>query len=384
MGKKYRVQKRTDVSLLRKIINPILFVIVAFLFCGIFLAIVGFNPLTVYGKMAQTIFSYNGLTRSIEAGLPLMFTGLAVAFGYRMNLNNIGADGQYALGAIFCIGFALYGPQMAPGLKILCMFLMAMLGGAIAALIAAIPRALWNVSETILTMMLNYVFLYVLNYLMYGPWKEPGQMVAQTALTDESLWLPDIGNSGINSVLLIAIAVAVILYFLHTKTTRGFQMEVIRFSPRAADYAGMSVWKNVLLVLAVSGAIAGLAGFAQVGGIIHRVQADLPNNAGYTGIVIAFLAYLNPLSTIVVGFLFGALQISAVAVQITGVPSQVAMMIQGSIMLFVIAGEFFIRYRIVRTSKLVEESGKVPVASGSSEEKETAEEEESGKGGGDL
>ena len=348
MRKKYRLVKRTDVSLLRRILNPIVFVLLALVFCGIFLAVVGFNPFTVYGKMLHTICSKSGLARSIQAGLPLMFTGLAVAFGYRMNLNNIGGDGQYALGAILCVGFALYGPDMPGVPKIIVMFLCAMAGGAIAALIAAIPKALWNVSETILTMMLNYVFLYFLNYLMYGPWKELNQMVAQTRLIPEKYWLPNIGSTGINSVLIIVIVIAFILHWFHRKTVKGFQMEVIRRSPRAAKYAGMSVAKNILIVLAVSGAIAGLAGFAQVGGIIHRVQADLPNNAGYTGIVIAFLGALNPLVVLIVGFLFGALQISAVAVQITGVPSQVAMMIQGSIMLFVIAGEFFIRYRIVR------------------------------------
>ena len=125
-------------------------------------------------------------------------------------------------------------------------------------------------------------------------------------------------------------------------------MEVIRRGPAAAKYAGMNVKANIIFVLGISGAIAGLAGFAQVGGIIHRVQADLPNGAGYTGIVIAYLAGLNPLVVLIVGFLFGALQISAVAVQITGVPSQIATMIQGSIMLFVIAGEFFKRYKITR------------------------------------
>ena len=232
----------------------------------------GSSPFAVYGKMISTIFSLRGLTRSIEAGLPLMFTGLAVALGYRMNLNNIGADGQYALGAIFCVGVGLYGPPMPARLKIIVMFAAAMLGGALAALIAAVPRALWNVSETILTMMLNYVFLNVLNYLMYGPWKELNQMVAQTREIDSSLWLPEFGNTGISLALLIAFA-------------------------------------------------------------------------------IAFLAYLNPLSTVLVAFLLGALQISAVAVQITGVPSQVATMIQGSIMLFVIAGEFFIRYRLVKVQK---------------------------------
>jgi simple sugar transport system permease protein len=196
-------------------------------------------------------------------------------------------------------------------------------------------------------MMLNYVAIYVLNYLMYGPWKEPKQMVAQTAQISEKYYLPDIGNTGINSILLIAIAIAVVLYFFHKKTTKGFEMEVIRRSPHAAEYAGMNVKRNIILVLAISGAIAGLAGFAQVGGIIHRVQADMPNNAGYTGIVIAYLAGLNPLVVVIVAILFGALQISAVAVQITGVPAQIATMIQGSIMLFVIAGEFFNRYKLI-------------------------------------
>lgn len=344
---KIRFQKRTHVSMVRRILNSIIFVILAFVFCGIFLAAVGFHPLEVYGKMLEKILTVKGLQKSVVAGLPLMFTGLAVAFGYRMNLNNIGADGQYAMGSILCIWFGLYGPDMPVVPKLIIMFILAMAGGAFIALIAAIPKALWNVSETILTMMLNYIVLLFLNYLMYGPWKEEGQMVAQTAKIDERYFLPDIGNTGINSIVIIAVIMAVGIYFFHKKTVRGYQMEVIRRSPSAASYAGMSVKKNIIFVLAISGAIAGLAGFAQVGGIIHRVQADLPNGAGYTGIVIAYLANLNPIVVLIVGFLFGALQISAVAVQITGVPSQIATMIQGSIMLFVIAGEFFNRYKIV-------------------------------------
>ncbi|MDO5133577.1 MAG: ABC transporter permease [Eubacteriales bacterium] len=344
-----RFRKRTYVSPLRRILTPVVSVLAAMVFCGVFLALLGHDPLAVYAKMARTVGSRSGVTRSIQAGIPLMLTGLAVSFGYRMNLNNIGADGQYALGALFCAGFALYGPVMPPVFKIICMFLMAMLGGAAAALIAAVPKARWDVNETILTMMLNYVFLYAMDYLMSGPWKEPGQMVAQTKTIKEKYWLPNLGSSGINSVLLIVIALAVVMFFFHTRTVWGYRMEVIRHSPRAAQYAGMNVPVCTLLVLCASGAVAGLAGFAQVAGIIHRVQANLPNGAGYTGIVIAFLAGLNPLAVPLVGFLFGALQISAVAVQLTGVPSQVATMIQGSIMLFVVAGEFFIRYEPVRT-----------------------------------
>lgn len=348
---KIHFRKRAYAPLYLKILNPIIFILLALVFCGVFLAIVGFNPFTVYGKMLTTICSVKGLKNSIESALPLMFTGLAVAFGYRMNLNNIGADGQYAMGAIFCIWFALYGPDMPVVLKILVMLCLALLGGALAALLAAIPKALWNVNETILTMMLNYVILYLLNYLTYGPWKETGKMVAQTAKISKQYYLPDIGNTGISSVLLIAVIVAVLMQLFLKKTTGGYEIEVVRRSPGAAKYAGINVKKNILIVLAVSGAIAGLAGFAQITGIIHRVQADMPNGAGYTGIVIAFLAYLNPLIVLLVAFFFGALQISSVAVQVIGVPSQVSMMIQGSIMLFVIAGEFFIRYRLERSGK---------------------------------
>ncbi len=349
--------KRTDLTLARRILNPIVFVLLALAFSGIFLIGLGHNPFTVYGQMLKAIFSVRGIEKSIVAGMPLIFTGLAVAFGYRMNLNNIGADGQYALGAIFCIWFGLFGPDMPAVPKIILMFVFAMAGGAIAALLAAIPRALWGVSETILTMMLNYVLLYFLNFLMYGPWKERGQMIAQTAKIDERYRLPDIGGSGVHSILIIAIVIAVLLFLFHKYTAKGYEMEVIKNRPEAARYAGINVKANIILVLAVSGAIAGLAGFAQVGGIIHRVQADMPNGAGYTGIVIAYLAGLNPLNVVIVAILFGALQISAVAVQISGVPSQIATMIQGSIMLFVIAGSFFNRYKLVHRQRAAEKGG---------------------------
>ena len=344
MSRYLRFRKRTSVSALRRVMTPVISVLAALAFCALFLALMGHEPIAVYGKMISTVGSTGGLSRSVEAGIPLMLTGLAVTFGYRMNLNNIGADGQYALGALLCAGFALFGPVMPPVFKILCMFVIAMLGGALAALIAAFPKAQWGVNETILTMMLNYVFLYAMDYLVYGPWKEPGQMVAQTKAIKEKYWLPDLGSTGVSSVLVIVLLIAVLMYLFHTKTKWGYKMEVIRQNPRAAQYAGMSVRTATLLTLCMSGAIAGLAGFAQVAGILHRVQANLPDGAGYTGIVIAFLAGLNPLVVPLVGFFFGARQISSVAVQLTGVPSQVSTMIQGSIMLFVVAGEFFNRY----------------------------------------
>lgn len=352
--RKWKFERRANVSTLRRIANPIIFVILALAFCGILLAILGFNPFTVYVNMIADIFCKTGIEKSVVAAIPLIFTGLGVATSYRMNLNNIGGDGQYIFGSIFCIWFLIYGPAMPAVAKLICAFLLSMLGGALIALIAAIPKALWDVSETISTMMLNYIALYVLNYLMYGPWKEKGQMIAQTVQIKKKYWLPNLFGTKINSIVIIGIVLAAVLFFFHTKTTRGYELEVIRRSPRAAEYAGMNVKANILLVLGLSGAICGLAGFGQITGSLHRAQADMAGGAGYTGIVIAFLAGLNPFLAVVVALLFGALEFSSVSVQVMGVPSQIAETIQGAIMLFVIAGEFVKRYKLTRTGVKLE------------------------------
>ena len=160
------------------------------------------------------------------------------------------------------------------------------------------------------------------------------------------MFLPNMGNPGINSGIIVAIIIAVLLSAFYKYTVQGYQIGVIRNSVRSAEYAGINVKKNILLVLALSGAIAGLAGFVQIAGIVHRVQAQLPGGNGYTGIVVAYLSQFNPIAVIIVSILLGGLKNSSAAVQIMGVPSQIATMLQGSIMIFVIAGEFLNRYRI--------------------------------------
>jgi len=162
----------------------------------------------------------------------------------------------------------------------------------------------------------------------------------------KGMYLPNIGNTGINSGVLVAIAIAALLYIFLKYTTAGYQIEVIRNSRKSAEYAGINVRRYILIVLGLSGAIAGLAGFVQITGVVHRVQAQLPGGSGYTGIVIAYLSKFNPIAVIIVSILMGGLENSCAAVQIMGVPSQIATMLQGSIMISVIAGEFFNHYKI--------------------------------------
>lgn len=341
-----RFEKKQTVPLRNKILNPVVFILLGFALSAIFIAACGFQPIPVFAKMiSYSFFNTRGITSSINAALPLMFCGLSVAIAFKMNLNNIGAEGQFAMGAVFGGGFALYGPVLPAPLSGIVMFLLCALGGGLWALIAAALKAYWKINETIVTLMLNYIALLFLDYLCYGPWMAAKQTTPMTTTIPESMYLPM--WHGTSSGILLAIIVAMLLYLFLKRTTGGYQIDVIKNSLRTAEYAGISVKRYILIVFAISGALAGLAGFVQVTGILHRVQAQLPGGSGYTGIVIAYLSQFNPLAVIVVSILFGALQNSSAVVQIMGVPSQIATMIQGTMMISVIVGEFFNHYKII-------------------------------------
>ncbi|MDD6347774.1 MAG: ABC transporter permease [Lachnospiraceae bacterium] len=350
MKSKFVVVRRDHTSIGLRIGYILLFVLLAMVFCSIFMISLGFNPLTVYFKMFKSAFgSYNGWTKSILQGVPLMICGLGVSIAFKMNLNNIGAEGQYAVGAIAAAGFALFGPKLPAVLEILVMIVLAIAAGCLWALLAAIPKAFWGVNETIVTLMLNYVALLLMDYLCYGPWKDAGGLnLPYTANIDESARMPMFFNGSISSAFILAVVMAVIMYLFFKYTTTGYQVSVIKNSLNAARYAGINVKKNILIVMGISGALAGLTGAAQVSSVTYRLQPSLPAGAGYTAIIIAYLSKFNPLIVILVSIFFGGLEKGAYGVQSMGVPSQVATMIRGAILIFVIASDFFTEYRIRR------------------------------------
>lgn len=342
-----QIEKKQTVPLKNKILNPIVFVLLGLAFSSVLIIAIGFNPIVVYAKMISYSFlNLRGINGSIKAGLPLMLCGLSVSVAFKMNLNNIGAEGQFAMGAILGGAFALFGPPLPIPVRLIVMLLLCAAGGVLWAMIAAALKAFWNVNETIVTLMLNYVALLFMDYLCYGPWMAEKQTSAISESIPGGMYLPDIGNTGINTGIFIAIAVAILLTIFFKYTTAGYQVGVISNSRHTAEYAGINVKKYILIVLGLSGAIAGLAGFVQITGVVHRVQAQLPGGSGYTGIVVAYLSHFNPLVVIIVSILLGGLENSCAAVQIMGVPSQIATMLQGSIMIFVIAGEFFNHYKV--------------------------------------
>ena len=345
---KIRLERKGSSSSLFVFLNSVLFVAIALIFSAIFIVAVGFNPLEVYAKMFSKAFlSGRGIRKAIESGLPLMLCGLGVSIAFRMNLNNIGAEGQYAVGAICGVAFVLYGPELPRVPAIIALAVCCFVGGALWALLAAFPKAFWDVDESITTLMLNYVALILLSYLCLGPWKAKGQNMGQTEKIPDIFQLPEIGDTKISIAFPIVLLIAVLMFAFYKYTTSGYQINVIGKSINAARYAGINIKKNIMFVLALSGGLAGLAGFVQYAAVTGRVQENMPNNAGYTGIVIAYLARFNPIVVIIVSILFAGLQNSSATVQVMGVPAQIATMMQGAIMVVVIAGDFFQRYRIV-------------------------------------
>lgn len=351
---KIRFEKRENLSALRVLLVTLLFVMLALLFCGFIIAATGFSPIRVYKEMfTKSFLSQKGIQKMFTSSLPLIFCSLGVALGFKMNLNNIGAEGQYAIGVIFGGAFVFYGPEIRGFAGILLLGLCCFIGGALWAFLAAIPKAFWNVNESIITLLMNYIALEILTYLCLGPWKMSGQNVAQTERIPETLDLPAIQLFGfdISVGIILGLVAAVTIYIIYKSTTAGYELNVISNSERSAEYAGINIKKNILAVLTVSGGLAGLGGFAQYAGVTHRIMEGMPNGVGYTAIVVAYLSRLNPLVVVLVSMLFVGLQNSTVYVQIMGVSVRIASMMQGAIMLFVIAGEFFQRYRIVVTKE---------------------------------
>ncbi|HQE24005.1 MAG TPA: ABC transporter permease [Syntrophomonadaceae bacterium] len=343
-----RLVRRNNESWLVKVAVPIASILLAILVGWIFLAVSGYEAAETYRRMIQGAFgSPYAVSETIVKAIPLALTGLAVSIAFRMKLWNIGAEGQLYMGAFAAGGVVLLLGDW-PSLPLLTLMLVAgFAAGAIWGLIPGALRAIWNVNETITTLLLNYVAIFWVSYLVFGPWKDPNAMGFPLAPRfPETAYLPAIPGSRVHVGILIAVAVAIILYMVMRYTRWGFEVRVAGESPEAARYAGMNVARNILLVMLVSGGIAGMTGMIEVSGITHRLQQDISANYGYTGIIIAWLARLNPFAILLVAFLFGALLVGGFGVQTFGIPYAIVLMLQGAVLFFLLAGEIMLKYRV--------------------------------------
>lgn len=347
-----RFDKRESGSWFLRILNPVVCILLALAFCGVIIALEGHNPLQVYQKMFKNAFGSSfSIMESILQGIPLIFCSLGVSVAFKMSISNVGAEGQYAMGAFAAAGVALYA-NISGGLTIPTMLLCGFLAGGCWAVLTILPKVFFQVNETIVTLMSNYVALLFINYWCYGPWRDRGgNNYPYSPIIPDYAKLPTFGDSRLHAGLLIGICAAVLLFLFFRYTTQGYQMRVIGDNPSAARYAGIPVAKSVLLAMFISGGIAGLAGVAQIGGVTWRLEPDISNGAGYTAIIIAYLSKLNPFVIVLVSILFGGLIQGGLSLQIMGISSKIVSMIQGIILLFVLGGEIFNRHKLVFVKK---------------------------------
>ena len=343
-----RIEKRSDLPRWQLIAGPVASVALALLLGAVLLALTGHNPLATYSSMLQgSVGNTRMLAQTVVRSIPLALCALGVGLAMRMQLWNIGAEGQLALGAIAAGWLALFHPQLPPVLMLPGMFILGFIAGGLWAVLAVLPRVFWGISEIMTTLMLNYVAILLLQYLVHGPWRDPRLIgFPLSAVFPAAAALPILGNSAIHLGLVLAVVCAVAIQIAMGRTTWGYEITVTGESARAARYAGMNVVRNILLVMFLSGGLAGLAGMVEVSGVIHRLQETVTPGTGYSAIIIASLARRDPIATLLISFLFGSLVVGGYAIQSAGVSASLASMLQGAILLFVLGSEFFTHYRV--------------------------------------
>ncbi|MDY7042529.1 MAG: ABC transporter permease, partial [Chloroflexota bacterium] len=227
-------------------------------------------------------------------------------------------------------------------------FVAGFLGGALWGLVPALLKSLFRVNEIIVTLMMNYIAVLWIEYLFYGPWKDPqGYGFPGSAQFPKSAWLPRLPGTRLHLGLVFALVAALFIWVILGRTKWGYEIRVIGENPRAASYAGISLVRNIILVMLLSGGLAGLAGMSEVAGISHRLQKGLTVGYGFTAIIVAWLGRLNPWGVLLVAFLLAALLVGGDQIQITmQLPASVALILQGAILFFMLGGAIFTEYRI--------------------------------------
>lgn len=328
------------------VIWPVIAIAISFVFGGILILIFGHDPFATYGALVGGAFGGRyALATTLAASLPLMLLGVGVALSFRSGLFNIGASGQYWLGAIAAtwVGTNLRMPSF---LHLPLALIAGMTAGFLwAAIIPGFAKAYRGAHEVITTLMLSYIAVMLGHFLLEkGPMQAPGSL-PQSAVIETTARIPFLApGAQLSWGIILAPIVAGVVAFVLRRTSLGFSLRMSGHSLKAARYAGANPVLNILLGLGLSGAIAGLAGAIQVLGVDHRLYDGFDTAAGYTAIVIAILGKNTAFGALLAALLFGALENGAGAMQITAeVPAHLADVIEGLIIFF-ISAEGLLRY----------------------------------------
>ena len=330
----------------------LLIALVGALACGaIFIIMAKADPIKAYEVMLSGPFSSKfGITETLVRSTPLLLVGLGIIISFRSGILNIGGEGQLLMGAVASAVVALTFPALPAVILLPLVLLAAAAAGGLWGGIAGWLKARLAVNEILSTVMLNQIAAQLYLLIIRRWYMDPQELgygtgVPQTALLPASIWLERlIAGTRLHTGFILAVVLAVLIYFLLWRTTYGFRLRAVGEGPDAARYVGIGVKKYLVLAMTLAGAFAGLAGAVEVLGVHHRALEDISAGYGFSGIVAALFGRLHPLGAIPASILFGALILGADMMQrAIAIPSAIVLVIQGLVILFVVSVDILIR-----------------------------------------
>ena len=326
----------------RYLLSLLLSILFAFLIGAGILAVSGFHPLEAYGAMLSGAFdSARHIGDFLEYAMVLCVCGLACVLGARVGIFNVGGEGQLLLGAIFAAQVGVWMDGQPRFLVIVCAVLAAMAVGGLYAFLPGVLKVKVKVNEVITTIMLNTIAAYLCQYLAKGPWKNANKnMVAATEQLNARYWFGGlIGGSNLSTAILAAAVLALVIWYVMQKTSRGYEMKLTGQNERFARFIGIRTDRLVLVCMLLSGALCGLVGMFRVYGAEHLFRDSISRDYYFEGLMVAMIARYQPLAVVFLSLFFAALKIGAQGMELAaGVPNQIYLIIQ-TVVIFLMAAE---------------------------------------------
>lgn len=339
-----------DIASENKFLHILFSIILGFLVGAIFLAVMGLSVSAAYGRLFNSVTSLKGFSYVVVYAVPYIVAGLSVAFSFKTGVFNIGAEGQFVVGSMAAAVVGILLPELPKPILIPLCFLAAMAAGAFWGIIVGFLKTKWGINEVLSMIMFNWIAFYLSNFIAGLPGiKNEGSAEATKNISANASMLFSkefIKKVGLcptaNWGILVAIVVMLIVWFTIEKTTLGYELKAVGSNKYAAEYGGISVNRSILTALAISGALAGLAGSLQLMGMGSRISIfSSQEGFGFAGIVVALIGCSNPFGVLIAGLFYGALMYGGSKLNLVGAPTQLINVIIGTVVFFIAISVIF-------------------------------------------
>jgi ABC-type uncharacterized transport system permease subunit len=353
---KWKLQRRGNYSRLRGYFFKALAVAIALLIVGVALKVAGKAPLELARNLVETSFTTEfGRKQLLLLATPLIFNGTAMLIASRMQFFNLGLEGQLYIGGFAAVAVGLYVTG-SPTLIIVLMFLAAMAAGALYALIPAIIRIKAGVSEILITLLLNPLAIQFAAYIGIDAWRDVSAVGGSANTTPAIPYRLPVYFGEINFGLILAVIFVLVLWIVFTRTTWGYEVTAGGSNIGAAMYSGMPVIRNMIIVMLVSGALAGLSGMVQLVEVTHRYSPRLSNNLGWMGVYVAILSGGDTLAILPWGLFMALILFSGTILKTQGIPHEIVLALTGLILLLASIGDVLANYRLIKIEEMEQQA----------------------------